>query len=190
MINKDMLDSMVEHKRISQILVLKDFCTEVPSWQEFIDYMDESSKVTESQMPDEPNEYDLSLGAVIKGNVMSKQVFYFYITSHRHIGKTEDISRSLVQDLEAPGGLSALYINFSSNISNILNHKDALDNFYWQCIGSTEWLCNGIEYTVNPGDLVYIPANTYHAVNFSMPRAAIGFSSELYKSKLFNSDLI
>ena len=190
MINKDILDSIIEHKRISQILVLKDFCTEVPSWQEFIDYIDESSKVTDSRMPDEPSEYDLSLGAVIKGNIMIKQSFYFYLASHRHVGKTEEISNSLVKDLEAPGGLSSLYINFSSNINNIPSHKDALDNFYWQCIGSTEWLCEDRVYVVNPGDLVYIPANTHHAVNFSMPRAAIGFASVLSESKLFSTGLL
>ena len=119
MINKDILDSIIEHKRISQILVLKDFCTEVPSWQEFIDYIDESSKVTDSKMPDEPSEYDLSLGAVIKGNIMIKQSFYFYLASHRHVGKTEEISNSLVRDLQAPGGLSTFYINFFRNFSTL-----------------------------------------------------------------------
>ena len=186
MINQETLKSLIEHKKASEIFVIKDFCKDTPSWQEFIDYIDESSRVTDSQMPDKPGEYDLSLDAVIKGNIMIKQSFYFYLVQHRHLGKTEEISNSLVRDLQAPGGLSSLYINFSSNINNIPSHKDALDNFYWQCMGSTEWMCQDKVYSVEPGDMVYIPANSYHAVNFSMPRAAIGFACELSKSPLFN----
>jgi mannose-6-phosphate isomerase-like protein (cupin superfamily) len=186
LITQDMLSSLIEHKKASEIVVLKGFCTEVPSWQEFIDYIDESSRVTDSKMPDEPNEYDLSLGATIKGNVMVKQSFYFYLVQHKQMGKTEEIADALINILNAPGGLSSFYVNFSSNINNISSHKDALDNFYWQCIGSTEWMCQDKVYSVSPGDMVYIPANSYHAVNFSMPRAAIGFACDLSKSPLFN----
>jgi mannose-6-phosphate isomerase-like protein (cupin superfamily) len=180
-----MLSSLIEHKKASEIVVLKGFCTDTPSWQEFIDYIDESSKIENSNLPSEPNDYDLSLNAAIKGNVMIKQSFYFYLTSHGHMGKTEEIAGSLVKNLQAPGGLSSFYVNFSSNINNIPSHKDALDNFYWQCIGSTEWMCQDKVYSVDPGDLVYIPANSYHAVNFSMPRAAIGFACDLSQSPLF-----
>lgn len=186
MITQDMINSLIEHKKASEIVVLKGFCTDTPSWQEFIDYIDESSKVENSNMPDKPGEYDLSLGAVIKGNIMIKQAFYFYLVQHRHMGKTDEIADSLTKNLQTRGGLSSFYINFSSNIKNIPSHKDALDNFYWQCIGSTEWMCQDKVYSVDPGDLVYIPANSYHAVNFSMPRAAIGFSCNLSESPLFS----
>jgi len=186
MINQEIITSLIEHRKASEIFVIKDFCKDTPSWQEFIDYIDENSRVTDSKMPTELGEYDLSLDAVVKGNTMIKQSFYFYLTSHGHMGKTEEISGALVKNLQAPGGLSSFYINLSSNINNIPSHKDALDNFYWQCIGSTEWMCGDKSYTVNPGDMVYIPANSYHAVNFSMPRAAIGFACELFKSPLFN----
>lgn len=186
MITQDMINSLIEHKKASEIVVLKGFCTDTPSWQEFIDYIDESSKVENSNLPSEPSEYDLSLDAVIKGNVMIKQSFYFYLTSHGYMGKTEEIAKLLTKTFKAPGGLSSFYINLSSNIKNIPSHKDSLDNFYWQCIGSTEWMCQDKVYSVDPGDLVYIPANSYHAVNFSMPRAAIGFSWDLSESPLFS----
>lgn len=184
MISQEMVSSIIKAKQESKIVVLKDFCNDTPNWQEFIDYIDESSKVTDSRMPEKPGEYDLSLDAVIKGNIMIKQSFYFYLVQHKHLGKTQEISTSLIQDLKAPGGLSSLYVNFSSNINNIPSHTDALDNFYWQCIGSTEWICKDKVHIVNPGDLVYIPANSQHAVNFSMPRAAIGFACDLSQSEL------
>ena len=108
-------------------------------------------------------------------------IFYCYLSFCKEPEPfiSEEISGDLVKNLQAPGGLSSFYINFSSNINNIPSHKDALDNFYWQCQGSVEWKANGNTYVIEPGDLVFIPAKTHHAVNFSGPRAAIGFSVDL-----------
>ena len=79
MINQEIIASLVEHKKASEIFVIKDFCKDTPSWQEFIDYIDESSRVINSGMPEEPSEYDLSLDAKIKGTVMIKQSFYLLL---------------------------------------------------------------------------------------------------------------
>lgn len=180
MITHEILQTIKQHKQESKIAVLKDFCTDTPSWQEFIDYIDKSSKVKEPMLPDGPNEYDKALGAVAIGNVLIKESFYFYIGEDGHINKaSEQIDQSFSDTFKAPGGISSIYINLSSNIKNIPQHFDAHDNFYWQCIGSTTWHCQDQTYVVNPGDMVYIPSKTYHGVDFSMPRAAIGFSWNL-----------
>ena len=78
--------------------------------------------------------------------------------------------------------MSGVFINFSSNIIDVRPHRDPQDNFYWQCIGSTEWVFDGQTHIVEPGDVIFIPASAEHAVNFSMPRAAISFWYELDKS--------
>jgi hypothetical protein len=174
MITPEILQTIKQHKQESKIAVLKDFCTDTPSWQEFIDYIDKSSH---QESYDEPNDYDKALGAVLVGNVMIKQNFYFYLRIHAHMNETtKQIDQAFSDAFRAQGGISSVYVNFSSNLSNIPQHFDRHDNFYWQCIGSTTWHCDDKTYTVNPGDMVYIPSNTYHGVDFSMPRAAIGFS--------------
>jgi mannose-6-phosphate isomerase-like protein (cupin superfamily) len=180
-ITNEIHDILKENKANNKLVVLKDFCKDVPSWQEIIDYIDKSSNVTDSRMPAEPNEYDKALGGVYVGNVLIKQNFYFYLAMHGHVSNaTEEIEKAF-QDIypDKEGGLSSMYVNFSSNLSNIPQHFDAHDNFHWQCIGSTTWHCEDKTYVVNPGDMVYIPSKSYHGVDFSMPRAAIGFSWNL-----------
>ena len=171
-----MLQAIKESKANHKVLVLKDFYKDTPSWQEFMDYIDKSSKV-EKPMSDSDNEYDQSLGAVIIGNVIVKQYFYYYLGMDWHMNKaTEEIEKAFNDVFNAIGGISSIYLNVSSNVRNVEQHTDELDNFYWQCIGSTTWHWKDETYTVNPGDMVYIPSKTYHGVDFSMPRAAIGFS--------------
>jgi hypothetical protein len=176
MITPEMLQAIKESKANHKVLVIKDFYKDTPSWQEFMDYIDKSSKV-EKPMSDAPNEYDQSLCAVIIGNVIVKQNFYYYLGMDWHMNKaTEEIEKAFNNVFNAVGGLSSIYLNVSSNVRNVEQHTDELDNFYWQCIGSTTWHCEDNSYIVNPGDMVYIPSKTYHGVDFSMPRAAIGFS--------------
>jgi mannose-6-phosphate isomerase-like protein (cupin superfamily) len=177
MITPEILQTIKQHKQDSKIAVIRNLSTATPSWQEFIDYIDKCSYATEDVMP-QPNDYDKSLGAVSIGKVMIKEGFYFYLGIDGHINQaSKQIEDEFAQTLGSPkGGISSIYVNFSSNIKNIPQHFDPYDNFYWQCIGSTTWHCEDKSYVVNPGDLVYIPSNTYHGVDFSMPRAAIGFS--------------
>ena len=77
----DYLSSILDAKQNGTVLLIKNFCSDTPSWQEFIDYIDQSSYFNYPGMPTEPNEYDKSLGAEIIGSIMLKRNFYYYITS-------------------------------------------------------------------------------------------------------------
>ena len=179
MITPEILETIKQHKQDSTIAVIKDFCKDTPSWSDFIDHIDKASNIENNHVP-APNDYDKKLGTVVVGDIMIKQNFYYYVSLPSHMNKSsEQIDQGFSDAFKVPGGISSLYINLSSNLSNIPQHFDAHDNFYWQCIGSTTWHCKDKSYTVNPGDMVYIPSNTYHGVDFSMPRAAIGFSWKL-----------
>jgi hypothetical protein len=71
-------------------------------------------------------------------------------------------------------------VNFS-NAENVTNrHNDLTHNFYVQCIGSVVWkIYESIgslehkEYTLNPGDAIFVPAGISHQVTALEPRAAI-----------------
>ena len=179
MITPEILETIKQHKQDSKIAVFKDFCKDTPSWSDFIDHIDRSSNV-ENKVVHIPSDYDKSLNAMVVGNIMIKQNFYYYISLPTHMNESsKQIEQGFSDAFKAPGGITSLYVNLSSKVSNIPQHFDAHDNFYWQCIGSTTWHWKDEIYTVNPGDMVYIPSKTYHGVDFSMPRAAIGFSWNL-----------
>jgi mannose-6-phosphate isomerase-like protein (cupin superfamily) len=177
MINKKMLDSIIEHKKNRKILILKNFNKNVPSWDEFINYLNDSSNMLATGD---------DLGDYVKGNVMTKEHFYYYMFSHGYLGQTsKDIEDNMREVFKTSGGMSGVFVTFSSNIINVRPHRDPDNNFYWQCIGSTEWVFDGQSHIVEPGDVVFVPEYVEHAVNFSMPRAAISFWWDLNQSSIY-----
>lgn len=176
-ITKNIENLILENKKNGTSVLIKDFYKDVPSWDDFIKYIHDSSH-EESSLPNPLPKYDLDLGGKAIGNVLIKQNFYFYIPASKDIGNSGDIVKGFAS-INPDFSLINLYINLSNKIDNVPSHKDSRDNFYWQCQGSVEWNANGNTFMVDPGDLVYIPANTYHAVNFFGPRAAVGFSCDL-----------
>ena len=176
-LTKDIVELILENKKNGTTLLIKKLYEDVPSWDDFIQYVHDASN-EESSFPSPLGEYDLNLDAKVVGNVMVKQNFYLYIPTHRSIGSSDKIAREFALTY-ADFSLINLYINLSNKIDNVPDHMDNRDNFYWQCQGSVEWKANGNTYLVEPGDFVYIPAKTYHAVNFFGPRAAVGFSCDI-----------
>lgn len=176
-LTKDILDTIIKNKLSGTTCLIKNFCSEVPQWEDFVDYIEKASNEL-SSFPDPLPEYDLNLGGKVFGDILIKQNLYLYINSIGPLGNSEEIIKSF-RKLGVDLCFANVYVNFSSKIKNIPPHIDANDNFYWQCQGSVEWGANGKTYLVEPGDLVYIPAKTLHAVNFFAPRGALGFSTIL-----------
>jgi len=176
-LTKDILNTIIENKKNGTTCVIKNFCVDVPSWEDFVQYIEKASCEL-SEFPDPLPEYDLNLDGKVLGGILIKQSLYLYMKAHSDLGNSKEI----VEDFRMLGVdlfFANAYVNLSSKIDNIPPHTDAADNFYWQCQGSVEWGANGNSYLVEPGDLVYIPAKTLHAVKFSGPRAALGFSAIL-----------
>lgn len=180
---KEMIDLVFKHKELGEIVVLRDFNNNVPSWQEFIDYLNMAShqKTVSRQL----NDYEVNRNSVLFGSMKIMQNFYFFITRQSNLWPDAPdlgISRLIEEEgSKAFGGkfgFSHVYVTLSDKIDSVSQHGDPGDVFYWQCIGTTEWESNDKKYTVNPGDMVYIPTGVLHGVNFSGPRAAIGFGTD------------
>lgn len=175
-----MLKELLEYKKDGKIKVFKKFNDQVLTWEEIVNLLYSAS--TERSSFKKVNEYDKSLGGKIHGNILIKQDLYLYVAARLTPDKCfKVIHQFLYKNIEL--GISNYYVNLSGNIDNIPLHTDKLDNFYWQCQGSVEWIDEfGQTYSVEPGDIVYIPAGVKHGVNFlSNARAAVGFAGDLSK---------
>lgn len=173
-----MLEDLLECKRNGTTKVFKNFYNDVLSWEEFANIVYFES--TQESKLKELGDYDKSLGGKLHGNILIKQDLYLYVMPTSCPNKCSAVI-DIFKEFGVTLGLSNYYINLSGNINNIPSHNDPLDNFYWQCQGAVEWVANGDQtYSVEPGDLVYIPAKTNHGVNFlNSPRGAVGFSTDL-----------
>jgi mannose-6-phosphate isomerase-like protein (cupin superfamily) len=176
MTNEEIIASILEHKKNKKVAVFKNFFDNTPSWDDFIKYIDESSK--QESVIGELTDYDISIGSKVIGNLLIKQDLYIYIPIHRHIGESEKIV-DIFKTLNPKFNIRNIYINLSDIVDDVETHHDKGDNFYWQCQGSVEWVGNGQTYKIDKGDLVFIPMDTDHGVNFLEPRAAIGFSTRI-----------
>lgn len=173
-----MLEEIIECKRNGITKIFKNFDQNVLTWDELVNivYFESMQKSKIEYLTD----YDKALEGKLHGNMIIKQSLYLYIMPTIAPNKCiEIINRFKKYDIQL--GISNYYINLSNNINNIPSHNDPLDNFYWQCQGSVEWVANGGQtYMVEPGDLVYIPAKTNHGVNFlDNPRGSVGFAADL-----------
>jgi hypothetical protein len=68
------------------------------------------------------------------------------------------------------------YQGIRMSLSNRLvsDHHDPHDIFYWQIVGTSFWkIDGGITYTLNPGDLLYLPLENSHEVWCDGPRAGL-----------------
>jgi len=70
------------------------------------------------------------------------------------------------------------YISFGSDSMTFGNHKDDVDVLLVQAKGSTSYFCDGVTYTLNPGDSLLIPKGFYHEPIVSGPRVTLSFSWE------------
>jgi hypothetical protein len=56
----------------------------------------------------------------------------------------------------------------------VSDHHDPHDIFYWQIVGTSFWkIDEGITYTLNPGDMLYLPLENSHEVWCDGPRAGL-----------------
>ncbi len=103
--------------------------------------------------------------------------------------ETEDIEeskkiRELIKENNPEYFVSGhLYVSLSKFSKSFGKHNDTAYVWFWQCIGSTQWKVYEtgnliLKYTLNPGDLIYIPKEMYHDVTPLSPRAGISFGIE------------
>lgn len=70
------------------------------------------------------------------------------------------------------------YVSFSEHSGNFGKHCDDADVFFWQVIGRTKWIIDGLEYILEPNDLIYVPRKVYHHVIPLSPRVGVSFGFE------------
>ena len=71
-----------------------------------------------------------------------------------------------------------MYTSFGNDSMTFGNHCDPVDVLLVQAKGSTSYRCGDITYTLNPGDSLLLPKESYHEPIVSGPRVTLSFSWE------------
>lgn len=161
-------------KQDKEVLQLKRFFPIVFEWSEFI------SHINDMAQPDNPTRKGGSpnfLGRVNIEHFLTLLVEEASETNFHNFNHYLDKIKSM-----HPYSFDAAYsiISFTSIEPTTGRHLDPKDVFYLQCQGSVIWKVEVnneiVEYLLEPGDLLFVPAEIYHEVFSLEPRAAISFT--------------
>jgi mannose-6-phosphate isomerase-like protein (cupin superfamily) len=185
-----LLNKFNSFKKEKDAFVIKNYFNIDFSWEEAIEFFDVSSK-TESKY--EALKDDLS--TLKKNNLISRFVpGYLQGSIPLPHNKITPMAEHLFKDILNCKFEGLDSVQFFSNLPSCeyssFIHADDFDVFFIEMIGQTRWDIykdnNKINsFVINPGDVIVVPAGTYHQVNALSPRfgVSIGFN-ELDYSKI------
>ena len=103
-----------------------------------------------------------------------KNIEGFFVS---HNAERISLVQDVLNDLECR--VAHLYIGIDVTNPGFGNHVDEDDVWFWQNKGISRWdFDNGDSYTLNEGDLIYVPKGVYHKVSTVEARFGISMSIE------------
>jgi mannose-6-phosphate isomerase-like protein (cupin superfamily) len=101
-----------------------------------------------------------------------KNIEGFFVS---HNAERISLVQDVLNDLECR--VAHLYIGIDVTNPGFDNHVDEDDVWFWQNKGISKWdFNNGDSYTLNEGDLIYVPKGVYHKVSTVEARFGISMS--------------
>jgi len=132
------------------IKVKKQFNLNTPSWEELL--------------------FDLNFSYIKNEDFKNSNPGFFVSHSAFRIKKVQSVLKELkLQNAH-------LYINIL-NTQTFGAHKDDMDVWFWQVKGQTIWEIENNQYTLEEGDLIFVPKGIIHKVIPLGPRAGISMSN-------------
>ena len=132
------------------VKITKNFNQQVPSWKSIL------------------NNFNYS---AVNKNLIKFKPLSFFVSHDAHL---IDEVKNVLNILNLK--VAHLYLNFAVEKNTFGKHKDNVDVWFWQVQGETKWEFDNEQYTLNQGDLIFVPQQVYHNVIPLTPRAGISMS--------------
>lgn len=108
----------------------------------------------------------------------------FALTFHgteNHLSKAADFNNHISEVHPTHNESQCMaVVSLSTSGEHIGKHYDNTDVIFWQCIGKVRWhigfdLEHSEVFDLEPGDILYNPAGSWHYVESLTPRASLSF---------------
>jgi hypothetical protein len=160
-----------EAKAANTPAVFRNVFTTVPGWEPFLNHLELYKKEVNGFRTFGPTYYVLELFDHNLKNISDTYAGYSEVHAAVHEA--------------CEGGVwprPVMLIATDLGNPELPRHRDPCDQMHWTCIGSEAWKVwvseeEVLEFTLNPGDLIYIPIGLYHQVTSVTPRAGITWSA-------------
>jgi hypothetical protein len=176
----DHVRSKIEEVRAgAKAHLFKDLVPVVPSWGQFISHLNDAIHNYQPSTANQPLEERIINGVIQRG------LFYLMVDGPRqdHFPESKAVYDIFNEALDAEISPVSAFINFIGKERPGGVHIDNRETIYWQCIGKATWRIYEnhddkvpvLEYTLEPGDVIYVAEHVNHQIRADEPRAAIGF---------------
>jgi hypothetical protein len=185
-----MFNKIIEAKNDSKALLFKNYMPTKISWENILMFIyKESIKENQDLIKKVKNVNNSKILDCI-GNVQLQDNFWLAPQSHNLFDEFPQASELLYilnnkksnsdcsyyyekgHDCELPWHFQGIRISLSNRL--VSDHHDPHDVFYWQIVGTSYWKVDkDITYTLEPGDLLYLPKECSHEVWCDGPRAGL-----------------
>lgn len=165
-------------REAGQVVVFENLFQNTPDWQNFIDHIQFATF-----QPDEGIREDHhTFGYAHWWHQLTATIDY----AHRSIPQAQE-NMNIIKQVNPSVDISFSIVSFTTREPSTNLHHDPTDVFYWQCIGSVNWMigrdrANRTAYLLNPGDVIYVPKGTWHEILPNTPRAAVSYCCSGYLS--------
>lgn len=161
-------------RKNNQVLLLKNFMPNVPSWQDFINNI--YNKANSEQLMQFKHGRNLNDIAIY--NYLDLFIpFAADMDNENCLLGLKEVTKTLNKELGVTFFNIKSIINFCGYEADYYKHEDPNDVISWHCIGNVEWRIHKGEtyesYHLSPGDLFYCPKGTVHEIVVDKPRASI-----------------
>ena len=164
------------------VLVVNNFFNADYSWNNFINSISDAYDLSNPDNAVHPNK-----------EVIGKVNFFQKLTMtldninetnfpglQEKINKLTELHETVKPSTKCVGYFGAVSLTTKEPTTG--KHNDPIDVIYAQFVGSVTWtIYDDIEpesFTLNPGDIIYVPKDVMHEVTSLSPRAALSFMFE------------
>jgi hypothetical protein len=185
-----MLELIKEAKKNSQAIVFENYQKPDISWEDVLLFLYNESVVPNHDLEKRVEKMNNLSDFNSIGNVQIQSKLWLSPQSHNIFKDFNGVSELLYKLNDSKDNSHCTYylnqhcscdsdwhfqgIRISLSNRLVSDHHDPHDIFYWQILGTSFWkIDGGITYTLNPGDMLYLPLENSHEVWCDGPRAGL-----------------
>ena len=185
-----MINQIIDAKKNKQTLVFEKYQIPEIIWEDVLSFLYKESLVPNHNLRNKVNQINNFEDFNSIGNVQIQNKFWLSPQSNNIFKDFNGVSELLYKLNDSKDNSHCTYylnnncscdsywhfqgIRISLSNRVVSDHHDPHDIFYWQILGTSFWkVDNNITYTLNPGDLLYLPKESSHEVWCDGPRAGL-----------------
>lgn len=195
-----MLDKIKEAKQNSHGIVFENYQTPNITWEEVLNFLYKESVIPNRDLEEKVKQHNNN-DFISIGNVQIQTKFWLAPQTSNIFKEFKGVSELLYglnneqedttcgyykvmgHNCDLDWHFQGIRVSLSNRL--VSDHHDPHDIFYWQILGTSFWkIDNDITYTLNPGDLLYLPFENSHEVWCDGPRAGLLIDNLNSKDKL------